>query len=42
MLDLRDRGRAVAQEWIEENFKAINKRSTVDLYCEFLDIGDGN
>lgn len=42
LLDLRDRGRAVAQEWIEENFKAINKRSTVDLYCEFLDIGDGN
>ncbi|THB71176.1 MAG: patatin-like phospholipase family protein [Gammaproteobacteria bacterium] len=36
---LRDRGRKVAQLWLDENYASLNKESTVDLYCEFLDIG---
>lgn len=36
---LRDLGRGVAQEWLDKNFDAINNESTVDLKCEFLDIG---
>ncbi len=36
---LRDRGRGVVKEWLEQNFDAINNESTVDLNCEFLDIG---
>jgi NTE family protein len=33
---LRDRGRALAHEWLEENFDHLGVRSTVDLKKEFL------
>ncbi len=33
---LRDRGRALATEWLEHNFEHLGKRSTVDLKKEFL------
>lgn len=33
---LRDRGRAFAAKWLEQNFEAIGVRSTVDLKTEFL------
>ena len=33
---LRDRGRALAGEWLEHNFEHLGKRSTVDLKKEFL------
>ncbi len=33
---LRDRGRTLAAEWLEENFDHLNVRSTVDLKKEFL------
>jgi NTE family protein len=33
---LRDRGRALAGEWLESNFEHLNVRSTVDLKTEFL------
>jgi NTE family protein len=33
---LRDRGRALATEWLEHNFDHLGKRSTVDLKKEFL------
>jgi NTE family protein len=33
---LRDRGRACAAEWIEQNFADVGYRSTVDLRKEFL------
>ena len=33
---LRDRGRALATEWLEHNFQHLGVRSTVDLKREFL------
>jgi NTE family protein len=36
---LRDRGRDFAQQWLEENFDDVGKRSTVDLRREFLNSG---
>jgi NTE family protein len=33
---LRDRGRAVAAEWLEHNYEHLGVRSTVDLKKEFL------
>ncbi len=33
---LRDRGRALATEWLKHNFDALGVRSTVDLKREFL------
>ena len=33
---LRDRGRALASEWLEQNYEHIGVRSTVDLKKEFL------
>ena len=33
---LRDRGRALAAEWLEDNFDHLNVRSSVDLKKEFL------
>jgi hypothetical protein len=33
---LRDRGRALAAEWLEQNFEHLNVRSTVDMKKEFL------
>jgi NTE family protein len=33
---LRDRGRATASAWLEENFDAIGVRQSVDLRAEFL------
>ena len=32
---LRDAGREVTAAWLEENYDAIGKRSTVDLKQEF-------
>ena len=32
---LRDAGRAVTAEWLEENYAAVGKHSTVDLKQEF-------
>ena len=39
LIMLRDRGRDFAQQWLEENFDAVGKRSTVDLRAEFLNSG---
>ncbi len=39
LLDLRDRGREAASQWLEENFDAVGTRSTVDLRKDFLDSG---
>ena len=33
---LRDRGRALAGDWLEENYAHLGVRSTVDLKKEFL------
>jgi len=33
---LRDRGRELAGQWLEENFDHIGQRSSVDLRKEFL------
>lgn len=37
---LRDRGRAVAQEWCKTNFDAVGSHSSVDLEAEFLNISN--
>ncbi len=36
LLQLRDEGRAVTQQWLKENYAHIGKRSSVDLHQEFL------
>jgi NTE family protein len=36
LTDLRDRGRAKADEWIEANYSHIGKRSTVDIHERYL------
>jgi NTE family protein len=36
LTDLRDRGRARAEEWLEQNFAALGKRSTVDIRADYL------
>ena len=36
LTDLRDRGRARAAEWLEQNFAALGKRSTVDIRADYL------
>ena len=36
LCDLRDRGRATAQDWLERHFDALGRRSSVDLAAEFL------
>ena len=33
---LRDKGRETMEEWLDQNFKHIGKRDTVDLHGEFL------
>ena len=37
LTDLRDRGRETASQWLEENFKHIGKRSSVDIRKDFLE-----
>jgi predicted acylesterase/phospholipase RssA len=39
LLYLRDLGRKAADQWLQENFNSLGKRSTVDLHAEFLDLG---
>ncbi len=39
LTDLRDRGRATADQWLKENYEHIGKKSTVDLHRDFLDTG---
>ena len=36
LVDLRDRGRARAAEWLEQNFTALGQRSTVDIRADYL------
>lgn len=36
LIDLRDRGRACADRWLEQNFDAIGVRSTVDIDKTYL------
>lgn len=36
---LRDRGREAAAAWLDENYRHLGKRSTVDLRRQFLDAG---
>jgi NTE family protein len=36
LTDLRDLGRESAAQWLEENYKDVGHRATVDLYHEFL------
>jgi NTE family protein len=36
LTDLRDRGRETASQWLEENFRHIGKRATVDVRKAFL------
>lgn len=36
LTDLRDRGRATAEQWLAENYIHIGKRGTIDLREEFL------
>lgn len=40
LTDLRDRGRKVADQWLDQNFDAVGNRSTVDLDKEFLNISN--
>lgn len=40
LTDLRDRGRKVADQWLDQNFDAVGNRSTVDLDEEFLNISN--
>ena len=40
LTDLRDKGRATAEQWLGENFIHLNKRSTVDVRAEYLGMGD--
>lgn len=39
---LKDLGREAATLWLDQNFKHIGKRATVDLHKEFLEIGIGH
>ncbi len=39
LLYLRDLGRDIAGQWLEENFESIGSRSTVDVRAEFLELG---
>ena len=34
--DLRERGRATGREWLDENYRHLGRRSSVDLRKEFL------
>jgi len=36
LLQLRDRGRVAAAEWLDKNFDALGNRQSVDLRAEFL------
>jgi NTE family protein len=36
LVDLRDRGRARAEEWLEQHFTALGQRSTVDIRADYL------
>lgn len=36
LMHLFTRGRSIAETWIQENYRHLGKRSTVDLYHEFL------
>lgn len=40
LTDLRDRGRSVAKQWLDDNFDAVGQRSSVDLDKEFLNISN--
>ena len=37
LTDLRDRGRATAEQWLAENYIHLGKRASVDLRGEYLD-----
>jgi NTE family protein len=39
LLYLRDLGRDIAGQWLEENFESIGSRSTVNVRSEFLEAG---
>lgn len=39
LLDLKNRGRALAKNWLQENYDKIGTESSVDLRHEFLDLG---
>ena len=39
LLNLRDRGRAAAAQWLADNYDDVGKRQTVDLRSEFLNSG---
>ncbi len=39
LLELRERGRAAAAEWLKQHFDELGVRSTVDLRAEFLNSG---
>ncbi len=39
LTDLRDRGRATAEQWLVENYIHLGKRATVDLVSEYLNPG---
>jgi NTE family protein len=39
LLNLRDRGRAAAAQWLADNYDDVGKRQTVDLRAEFLNSG---
>lgn len=36
LTDLRDRGRSAMTEWLDENYKHVNKKDSIDLHEEFL------
>jgi NTE family protein len=38
LTDLRDRGRATAEQWLKDNYEKIGNESTVDLKKDFLGI----
>ena len=40
LMYLFTKGRATADEWIQENYSYLGKNSTVDLYREFLQADD--
>ena len=39
LTDLRDRGRATAEQWLAENYIHLGKRATVNLASEYLNPG---
>ncbi|HTK84949.1 MAG TPA: patatin-like phospholipase family protein [Patescibacteria group bacterium] len=41
LIELRDMGRSEGRNWIDRNYDAINKRDTVDIRKDYLDITPG-